>query len=186
MKPCHYISPILLIILTSFVCSCSQSPSPYQHSEEKHNEIEQQLNKITTPDSLDEIIKAYHDDQDITGEIIGYRIKGRLLRKQNDFHSAIFCHARGGKLAEESGDTLEWVQALNNLGTDYRRIGSLNEAAESHMAALMLTMKTNWQESLIGQKNRVISLNGLGNLYMSLDSYELADSVLRQALEGET
>ena len=169
----------------SFTCSCSQSPPPRQYSEEEHNEIEQLLNKITSPDSLDDIIRAFHDDHDKTGEIIGYRVKGRLLRKQNDFNNAILCHAKGEKLAEEHGDTLEWIQALNNMGTDYRRIGSLNEAAECHMAALMLTMKNNWQESVIGQKSKVTSLNGLGNIYMSLGSYELADSVLRLALEGE-
>ncbi len=186
MKPCHYILFLLLAIHTGFVCSCGSSPSQARHSEKEHNEIEQQLSKIMTPDSLDEIIKAYHDDKDVTGEIIALRIKGKLLRKQNDFKHAIICHTKSEKLAEECGDTLEWVQALNNLGTDYRRIGSLNEAAECHMSALLLTMKTKWQESQTAQKNRVVSLNGLGNLYMSLGSYELADSVLREALKGET
>ena len=35
------------------------------------------------------------------------------------------------------------------------------------------------------RKNRVKALNGLGNIYLSIYSYDDADSVFRQALEGE-
>ena len=35
------------------------------------------------------------------------------------------------------------------------------------------------------RKNRVVSLNGLGNIYMTLGNYERADSMLRMALAGE-
>ena len=37
----------------------------------------------------------------------------------------------------------------------------------------------------MAKKNRVVSLNGLGNIYLTLGNYERADSALRLALEGE-
>lgn len=86
--------------------------------------------------------------------------------------------------AEALGDTLEWVQALNNIGTDYRRMGVLDVAQEYHYRALKLSEECA-DTSSDARKNRVVSLNGLGNIYMTLGNYERADSALRMALEGE-
>lgn len=82
------------------------------------------------------------------------------------------------------GDSSEWIQALNNIATDYRRMGMLDVAQSYHYQALSLcdeSSDTTYQM----RKNRVKALNGLGNIYLSIYSYDDADSVFRQALEGE-
>ena len=93
-------------------------------------------------------------------------------------------HSEGLKLAEDIVDTLEMVQALNNIGTIYRRLGVLNTATDYHYRAWKMSEECT-DTTFVGKKNRVVSLNGLGNVYMTLGNYERADSVLRMALEGE-
>jgi two-component system sensor histidine kinase ChiS len=41
------------------------------------------------------------------------------------------------------------------------------------------------KDSYDAMKNRVVSLNGLGNIYLTLENYEMADSIFRKALAGE-
>ena len=87
-------------------------------------------------------------------------------------------------MARAVGDSSEWIQALNNIATDYRRMGMLDVAQSYHYQALSLcdeSSDTTYQM----RKNRVKALNGLGNIYLSIYSYDDADSVFRQALEGE-
>ncbi len=115
----------------------------------------------------------------------GLRKRGKSLREQCQFVDAIACHRQVCELAEQEKDTTEWVMALNELGTSYRRIGALDDAIEAHHKALLLTLSTNWQQDKQAQKNRVVSLNGLGNIYLTINAYDRADSVLRLALAGE-
>lgn len=62
------------------------------------------------------------------GNIIAFRELGKELRNESRFEEAIGFHSEGLRLAEAAGDTSEWVQALNNIGTDYRRMGVLDMA----------------------------------------------------------
>ena len=95
------------------------------------------------------------------------------------------------KRLEHRGDALgsivalrEWGKALNNIGTDYWRMGVLDVAQEYHYSAWKLSEACT-DTSFAARKNRVVSLNGLGNIYLSLGNYVRADSALRMALAGE-
>ncbi len=61
----------------------------------------------------------------------------------------------------------------------------LDMAADNHYKALSHSMQFSDKTSYRAKKNRVVSLNGLGNIYLSVRNNHLADSVLRQALAGE-
>ena len=113
------------------------------------------------------------------------RKDGKLARENSRFNEAIKLHTEGLKLARELGDVKEEIQALNNIGTNYRRLGILDEAAAYHHEALKLTMKAKDQNDLDIKRFRLVSLNGIGNVYMSLGDLEQADTVLRKALAGE-
>ncbi len=121
---------------------------------------------------------------DWLGSIAVLREWGKALRNESRFEEALYVHSEGLRQAEKSQDTLEWVQALNNIGTDYRRMGMLDVAQDYHYRAWILS-KECADTSFNAKKNRVVSLNGLGNIYMTLGNYERADSILRMALVGE-
>ncbi len=139
---------------------------------------------VHTPDSLALLQKRLESEGDRPGSIAALREWGKALRNESRFDEALHTHSEGLRQAEAVGDTIEWVQALNNIGTDYRRMGVLDVAQEYHYNAWKMSEECA-DTSFVAKKNRVVSLNGLGNIYMALGNYERADSVLRMALEGE-
>ena len=74
------------------------------------------------------------DDAAVYADSVAYyRTEGRNLRYSGSYNEALTLHRRGLELAEEVCDTLEVIQALNNIGTVYRRMGNLDEAASSEI-----------------------------------------------------
>lgn len=139
---------------------------------------------IHTTDSLGLLQKRMESEGNRLGSVVALREWGKALRNESRFDEALNVHHKGLKQAEAIGDTIEWVQALNNIGTDYRRMGLLDVAQEYHYRARTLSEECA-DTSFMARKNRVVSLNGLGNIYMTLGNYERADSVLRLSLDGE-
>lgn len=109
---------------------------------------------------------------------------GTVLRDKSRFDEALHAHEQALRLAQAAGDTIETVRALNDIGTDYRRLGMLDAAQEYHYRALA-TSRECGDTSALAQKNFVTSLNGLGNVYLTMGNYAQADSALRRALKGE-
>lgn len=110
---------------------------------------------------------------------------GSTLRNRSHFDSAVVVHETCLRIAEEIEDTLQMIIALNNQGTNFRRIGELEEASVYHYRALELCDKTSGDTSYISRKNRVRTLNGLGNVMLSLGNDEVAEKMFRRALKGE-
>ena len=113
------------------------------------------------------------------------REEGKNLRNSSRFTEATEMHKRGLAIAERLKDTLEIVQALNNIGTDYRRMGILDEASSYHYRALNITSQYSDKADLTSKKNEVVSLNGIGNILLTMDDLKSADSIFRRALHGE-
>lgn len=124
------------------------------------------------------------ETQSIRDSLATLRQQGKKERDASRYDEALRLHIRGLDMARAVGDSSKWIQALNNIATDYRRMGMLDVAQSYHYQALTLcdeSSDTTYQM----RKNRVKALNGLGNIYLSIYSYDDADSVFRQALEGE-
>ena len=153
-------------------------------SPDKRGRIDSIVRSTRGIDSLALLQRRFQDDGDMLGSIVALREWGKLLRNESRFDEALRIHSEGLRQAEAVGDTLEWVQALNNIGTDYRRMGVLDVAQEYHHNAWMLS-EVYSDTTSAARKNRLVSLNGLGNIYLTLGNYERADSVLRMALAGE-
>ena len=62
----------------------------------------------------------------------------------------------------------------------------LDEASDFHYQALAVSAAYSDQTSKTALKNRVVSLNGIGNVQLSLGNPEEAERVFRDALKGET
>lgn len=140
--------------------------------------------RVHTTDSLAMLQQALEADGQQLASIVALRQWGKALREESRFDEALRVHNKGLQQAEALGDTLEWVMALNHIGTNYRRLGILDVAQEYHYRALKLS-EACADTSFEARKNYVKSLNGLGNIYMSIGNYQRADSVLRLALAGE-
>lgn len=129
---------------------------------------------------------SVRDHETMRDSVAWYRNEGKELRNSARYQEAVSVHMKGLELAQEICDTLEVVQALNNIGTVYRRMGLLDDAASWHYKALTWCEEWSDKTSDVSLKNRVISLNGIGNVHLSMGNSDLAMSAFREALKGET
>lgn len=135
-------------------------------------------------DSYDSLCAVANDRGNILLRIVVLRNWGEKLRNMSEFGGALLKHGEGLELAKAVGDTIELVRALNNIGTDYRRMGVPDAAQKYHYEAW--TLARDYRDtSYVAKKNRVMSLNGLANVYLTVGNLQRADSVLRMALAGE-
>ena len=126
------------------------------------------------------------DTEVLKDSVRWYRDEGKNLRNSAKYQDAIAVHTRGLELAKEICDTLEVIQALNNICTVYRRMGLLDDAASWHYMALTWCEEWSDKTSDTALKNRVVSLNGIGNVHLSMGNSEIAMQAFREALKGET
>ena len=119
--------PICILLV-----SCGKKPVSFTPDERKvADSIVRSTHGI---DSLASLQKRLENEGDRLGSIIALREWGKALRNESRFEEALNVHSKGQQQAEAVGDTLEWVQALNNIGTDYRRMGVFDVAQEYHYA----------------------------------------------------
>lgn len=171
-------------LLGAILFSCHRSAQKTLSSEERAT-IDSIIKANRSIDSLTVWLERYAKAENIAGMMLVRKELGRRYRDNSRFNEAIEVHQIGLQLALQLGDTLEAVQALNNIGTSYRRMGILDEASTYHYRALLLCEQYGDKSSFTAKKNRVVSLNGIGNIHLTLDNREAADSVFRVALAGE-
>lgn len=172
-----------LIVVIYLLASCSQSASETFTVAERVA-ADSVVRSIGNRDSLATLQKQWEREGNTLESIVALRVMGDALRNESAFDEALTVHSEGLRQAEAIQDTLEWMQALNNVGTDYRRMGILDIAQEYHYQAWSLC-KVTTDTSFVAIKNQAKSLNGLGNIYLTLGNYERADSALRKALVVE-
>ena len=175
---------ILFFLLAALLYGCnggnngSKSQTDYRHTASI-------LKNMRSVDTLRMFVNTFHASHDDRGEVIAMRELGKRLREESKFSEAIEIHKNGLKLAESIKDTNNIIHILNQLGTSYRRIGIMDEAALYHYKALSYSDVYGDPESKKTLKNRVTSLNGIGNAMKVMGNDAAADSIFRQALEGE-
>lgn len=171
------------LLLATFLLGACKGRQ-YKVSSEERRAVDSIVYGVHDVDSLALLQKQLEVDGNRLGSIVALREWGKALREESRFEEALKVHGEALQKAEALGDTLELVQALNYIGTNYRRLGILDAAQEHHYRALKLCEQSR-DTSFTWKKNYVKSLNGLGNIYMTLGNYARADSVLRIALAGE-
>lgn len=181
-NPRHIPTATLWCLIILLLVSCGKKPATNTHAERKT--LDSLMASSHNIDTLSMLQKRMESEGNMLGSIIAYREIGKHLRNESRFDEALEAHNEGLKQAEAIGDTLEMVQALNNIGTDYRRMGVPDIAQDYHYRAYAIC-KASTDSSFTARKNRVVALNGLGNIYLTLGNYARADSALRLALAGE-
>ncbi len=120
---------------------------------------------------------------DRLARILLYNELGKLYREKSDFVTAVQQHRSALELSMEENDTAETIQTYNQLGTDFRRIGSLADAADVHYLALRMAEQYSARDTEQGKRLLSYSLNGIGNVYKSLDIRNQAFAYFRRAAE---
>ncbi len=181
MKKLHLILSCLLAI---GICSCNDTTPSY--SEAEKDAAKATVARVQKSDSLDFYIGYYTQAKDHYALAVAYNALGRNHRNKANYAEALDAHRKAAEYAVMAVDTPEIVQAYNNLGTDYRRLGELKEASLHHYKALEYCEKYSDKSSYAAVKNRVVSLNGIGNIHLSMGDMKVAERAFRRALAGET
>ncbi len=121
----------------------------------------------------------YHD-----GESYAYNQLGRRYRDISQFTKAINLH-QGALNAATASDNLEFkVYSLNMLSVVYRRRDAIKSALDYNQEAYELAKSVkNPSEGLKRSIN--VSLNGIGNIYQTLEQYDLAIEHFERSMKLE-
>lgn len=155
---CSFVLTTLLILLSSCDISAYRNVSPY-----------------ITPEEHDSI-------QSLAARL---RNEGRKMRENSEFTQALQLQQLALEASIKIDDTISIVHDYNQLGTTFRRLGRIEHAMNNHYLALNIAEEYHEDTSKVALKNIVVSCNGLGNVYLSMDNDELAEPYFRRALEGE-
>ena len=176
---------VTLFVVIALLNQCTSSESQTEQETKYQKELSAKLYKIRNEDSLQILLKQFIEEKDNVGEMLCYKQIGLRQRESSRFSEAINSHQQGLDLALQLKDTLEIVQAMNNLGTNFRRIGALSEASQYHYQALHYAGAWSGLDTHSGTKNRIVSLNGIGNINLTLGYYNEAEKHFREALKDE-
>ena len=178
---------IPIILAAAFLAASCHKDT--EHVDVLRSQVDSAVYSAGDTDSLSALFAAYGREGNSYGEMAAALELGKRLRNESRFYDAIDVHKKGLVAAEKLRDTLQIVQALNNIGTNYRRLGILDEASSWHYRALSLCDQysgTRNPEDRKALKNRVVSLNGIGNVQLTMGNDVEAEKAFRQALSGET
>ena len=178
MKSLIYLSALLLF-------ACTSTPIKSDLSDESRKEIDSIIRVTPGIDSLSILLDNYRINGNKYGMMRVGKELGRRYREAAKFNEATICHRQALELAEQLCDTIEIIQICNQIGTNFRRIGIMDEASTFHYKALALCEQYHDKSSYVALKNRVVSLNGIGNVQFSMGNYSAAITAFRQALSGE-
>ena len=175
---------IIFSILLSFITfSCKDDTIKY--SNKCDTEATAIADSVIDIETLKKYVEHYESLNEKRAALLVRQKLGSVLRNKSDFYTAVEIHSKCIADAEELSDTLQLIIALNNQGTNFRRIGDLEQASTNHYRALELCDHTLNDTSFVARKNRVRTLNGLGNVMLSLGNDEVAEDMFRRALKGE-
>ena len=178
---------IPIILAAAFLAASCHKDT--EHVDVLRSQVDSAVYSAGDTDSLSALFAAYGREGNSYGEMAAALELGKRLRNESRFYDAIDVHKKGLAAAEKLRDTLQIVQALNNIGTNYRRLGILDEASSWHYSALSYCDQYSGSrnpEDRTALKNRVVSLNGIGNVQLTMGNDVEAEKAFRQALSGET
>ncbi|NER18864.1 tetratricopeptide repeat-containing sensor histidine kinase [Spongiivirga citrea] len=120
----------------------------------------------------------------LPGQIYGHNALGYYFRDKSHYKRAIENHKKAIKLSEELNNDSQKIRALNGMGVVYRRMDAVRSALDYHQQALTIAEKIENKSNEI-KYSTAVSLNSIGNIYISLKQYDLAEAEFLKAMVYE-
>ncbi len=181
----------LLLSLVLLFISCNKLEHEIPYTLEEKHAIYSKLAERRTLESQLELYKEYEGREDNLGRLARSIIAlelGKSYRNRSAFSEALDYHRYYLEVSQDFADSIELPKALNNMATNFRRLGMLSRANDYHYQALLIVDQfrpNNSQDVDINRKSRVMALNGIGNIALSLGNYDEAIRTFKRALEDE-
>lgn len=183
-KASQKLTLFVAIILT--LIQCTQQQVRKKEGLEYRRKLSEKLATIGNEDSLKIILHHFSKKNNDAGKMICLNHLGSAQRASARYTDAIDNHHQSLTLALKLDDTVEIVQALNNLAIDYNRIGKYSESTELYSQSLHYAENWSGLNTPMGAKNIAKSLNGIGNISFIFGNYSEAENFFRRALKHES
>ncbi len=118
------------------------------------------------------------------GEAYALNMLGSYCRNTSQYDEAIDYHQHALDLARLSNYIDLEIASLNMLGVVYRRMDAVRSALDYHQEALTIADKITPKTNAI-KKSIAVSLNSMGNIYLTLDQFDLAIERFTRSLKIE-
>lgn len=170
-------------VLTLLLVSACRKEPENMLARQNFKELERRISKHSFPvDSLLILLSQSEKKRDDGTLAVVCKVMGQRMRDNANFSQAIIYHQNGLNAAIRLKDTLRITQMFNQLGTDFRRVGAFPEASDYHFRALHMAETYSKKDDFRGKKNKVMALNGIGNIYLSLQNLAEAGKYFQEAL----
>lgn len=181
-------SPIILVLalICSFLFGCNKLSNSPGYTDRERLMLDTTDNHTMDIDSLLDFLRKYQKEGNKVREMATYASLGHTYMSSSRYQEAVLSHEKELELAQELNDTLMMATALNDLGTNYRRMSLYYDALEYHSRAIEVATPASGINKQKLMKCQAVGNNGLGNIYMKIGNYARADSALRRALAIET
>lgn len=177
-----------VITLSVLLPSCHREASNHaKYTDAQRLQLDTTSNHTKNIDSLMHFVAQYRKIGDRCHEMAALAALGHGYQTASRYADAVKVHQEQLNIAEQLGDVLMKVSALNDIGVNYRRLGLYYDGLDYHMRAVetsLLQPEEETDEKML--KCRAIGYNGAGNVYLSIGNYKKADEMLRKALAIET
>ncbi|WP_240740209.1 tetratricopeptide repeat protein [Flagellimonas allohymeniacidonis] len=185
---------LLYLFLGSVSCALAQTiPEDFKDKVEKIIKVKA-MTYLTIDTELktekrDTTLLRYFADQckaENYPEGLAYALNqiGTKYRNTSQFKKAADLHQEALQISEEINNTEFKVLSLNMLGVVYRRTDAIKTALDYNQRALELAEQVENPSHHI-KRSINVSLNCIGNLYQTLEQYDLAITQFKRALTFE-
>lgn len=180
---------ILLLLITivsilSVSCSALQSEEvPIELSAEADSLIKNSRGDIQ---ALTLLYNRFAGESDYMAMLRTSNMIAILHRDEARFLDAIEYNKQSLEAASILRDTVEMIYCYNHIATNFRRLGVLDEASTYHFKALSMAEQYSDHSSPRSKRMTANTLNGIGNIYLTLNNYSEADSMFRLAMKYES
>ena len=120
----------------------------------------------------------------IEGECYALYALGTINRNISLYSKALESHKQAEELAQKANNIELEILCLNMQGVDYRRMDFIRSALDYHEKALVLANSIETPSEDI-KRSIAVSRNSIGNIYLSLKQYDLAQEQFNRSLAIE-
>ncbi|WP_235855420.1 tetratricopeptide repeat-containing sensor histidine kinase [Flagellimonas pelagia] len=150
-----------------------------------YESIDEELDQEKRDTTLLRYFAAISKENDyLEGEAYALNQLGMKYRNYSQYEKSVQLHEQALELSEKANNTEMRVLSLNMLGVVYRRTDAIKTALDYHQKALELAEQVENPSDHI-KRSINVALNGIGNLYQTLEQYDLAIMQFRRALKLE-
>lgn len=118
------------------------------------------------------------------GQSYALNLLGMKYRNISQYEKSVNLHEQALEAAEKGNSTDFKIFSLNMLGVVYRRTDAIKTALDYNQQALELAEQVEDPSNHI-KRSINVALNGIGNLYQTLEQYDLAIMQFKRALKLE-